>query len=460
MTGFLRLSVLLSLLHAHVAVCISQEPSGPPTLENLVNAPESQSTPASPEAEAPAAGPKRPAGIAVRPKDGVQHPDLDKAWAEYDATVDKAGAVISAAISKQFDAATQKGDLDAAEKWQTALEKFDKAGEVPAEKEIKAAVSSAVTDYKKADDSLAKAYELVVKTLTMEKKISEAKAVRRESNDVRRRQERGRSAAGSSERGQENNQPAQARGRKWTLVLWNTHNSHWRDRGTRTCDVTAVFAGKPVFEKKEVEVPWFRDRDANVAVEILSPGIDSIRVAITSWNGPGSGGLAEIQLFDDKGQNVAATYRVTASASGGEGGPETLIDGDTAAGGRSRWCLPNGQLGWVELSLPDNRSGSINKVGGPSRGGQQPMSNFVLGDWREEHGWVLRIAPAGSGTYHRPDGTEHASAKWSLQSTGRLEVALSNGWKMRGQRQGEDLSIQQFDASGRDRGVGPFRRVR
>jgi tetratricopeptide (TPR) repeat protein len=110
----------------------------------------------------------------------VQHPDLDKAWADYDAAVAKAAERIKAAISKQFDAATAKGDLDPAEKWQLALEKFEKAGEVPADTEARAAVNAAVADYNKAKDKLFEAYEDVVKSLTMEKKIAEAKAARNE----------------------------------------------------------------------------------------------------------------------------------------------------------------------------------------------------------------------------------------------------------------------------------------
>jgi hypothetical protein len=155
--------------------CFGQTSPGPATLENLVNSPEAQGTPAVPEA-----APKRPAGTVVRPKNGVQHPDLDKAWADYDAVVTKAAEGIKAAITKQFDAATEKGDLDAAEKWQAALEKFEQAGEVPSGGEAKAAVSAAVADYKRAREELSKTYESVVKALTMEKKIAEAKVARDE----------------------------------------------------------------------------------------------------------------------------------------------------------------------------------------------------------------------------------------------------------------------------------------
>lgn len=154
--------------------------TGPRTLENLLNSDNTQKPAAAAEAGSTDAGPKRPAGTVKRPKGGVQHPDLDKAWADYDAAVTKAAEGIRAAINKQFDAATEKGDLDAADKWQTALEKFEKAGEVPTEKEVKAAVSGALAELKKAGEELTKGYEAVVKNLTIEKKIAEARAARDE----------------------------------------------------------------------------------------------------------------------------------------------------------------------------------------------------------------------------------------------------------------------------------------
>jgi tetratricopeptide (TPR) repeat protein len=178
--------VVVMRLSAFVVSCVlviggtsrglAQQPTGPATLEGLLNSDEGQK----PAATAADADPKPPAGTVARPKDGVKHPDLDKAWADYDTVVAKAAESIKAAISKQFDAAAGKGDLDAAEKWQAALEKFEKAGEVPAEAETKAAVSAAVADYKKAKEELGRAYESVVKALTTEKKIAEAKDVRDE----------------------------------------------------------------------------------------------------------------------------------------------------------------------------------------------------------------------------------------------------------------------------------------
>ncbi len=179
MRSLAYLCLLASLGCWNTAACLARQPTGPATLEGLLSSDEGEK----PSAEADA-GTKRLAGTVVRPKDGVQHPDLDKAWVEYDAVVAQAADSIKAAITKHFDAATAKGDLDAAEKWQAALEKFEKAGELPSESETKAAVSAVVADYKKAKDTLDKVYEAVVKNLTMEKKIAEAKAVRGEASTI------------------------------------------------------------------------------------------------------------------------------------------------------------------------------------------------------------------------------------------------------------------------------------
>ena len=168
------LSLSSALLLLGITACLAQQPTGPATLENLL-LPDKAQKPA-----AAGVGPKRFVGSVVRPQDGVKHPDLDEGWAVYDAAAAKAAESIKAAISKQFEAATAKGDLDAAEKWQATLEKFEKTGELPTEKETKMAVSAAVVEYKKAKDELGKAYEAVVTALTMDKKIAEARAGKEE----------------------------------------------------------------------------------------------------------------------------------------------------------------------------------------------------------------------------------------------------------------------------------------
>jgi hypothetical protein len=178
-----RLTVV-AVLMGIASPSFAQNPPRGRTLEDLVNSPEAEPAPTKPAALPAESGPKRPAGTLVRPKDSVKHPDLDKAWADYDVAVAKTTETLRAAITKQFDAAAAKGDLDAAEKWQAALERFEKAGEVPTDAAAKTAVSSAVAEYTKAKDKLTEAYESVVKVLTMEKKISEAKAAREEAGSL------------------------------------------------------------------------------------------------------------------------------------------------------------------------------------------------------------------------------------------------------------------------------------
>lgn len=151
---------------------VAQQPTGPVTLEDLASTAERGD---------PEQTTRRPHARLTRAEDGVQHPDLDAAWEEYEAAIAKVAERIQAAISKQFDAATAKGDLDAAEKWQATLEMYVNSGELPDERTLTTIMNSAIADYKKAKDELTKAYEGVVKTLTIEKNIAEAKAVRNEA---------------------------------------------------------------------------------------------------------------------------------------------------------------------------------------------------------------------------------------------------------------------------------------
>jgi hypothetical protein len=222
MKSFACLTVVAAFLCWNAPHGVAQQVPGRATLEPLVNSPDSQSAPVVPAAAE--SGGKRPAGIAARPKDGVSHPDLDTAWAEYDQTVAKVAESIKAAILKQFNAAAEKGDLDTAERWQTALENFAKAGDVPSELETKGAVSAAVADYKKAKDELGKAYETVVKTLTMEKKIAEAKAIRAELRALELEPVVSNDGKNGAMRSKEQSMDA---GVKWTVLFRSSNPAFW-----------------------------------------------------------------------------------------------------------------------------------------------------------------------------------------------------------------------------------------
>jgi hypothetical protein len=127
----------------------------------------------------------------VRPKDGVQHPDLDAAWREYDKQIETVAKAIQQAIEKELNAAAQAGDLDAALKWKTAGEQFQKDGRIPEEMEgtkpqgrpkprPAKPETSPQSLFAEAQGLLEKAYEAVEKELVKNLDLERAKQVRLE----------------------------------------------------------------------------------------------------------------------------------------------------------------------------------------------------------------------------------------------------------------------------------------
>jgi len=120
-------------------------------------------------------------GAAARPKDSVQHPDLDAAWAEYDEQIETAAKAIEQAIEKELNAAAAAGDLDAALKWKTAGEQFKKDGRIPEGMEgAKPQGRPKPRLVAEARGRLAKAYEAVEKELVKSLDLEKAKQVRSE----------------------------------------------------------------------------------------------------------------------------------------------------------------------------------------------------------------------------------------------------------------------------------------
>lgn len=129
----------------------------------------------------------RPRGIVTRPKNGVVHPDLDVAWQRYEAAVDNAIEEVQAAIRGQLDAATERGDLDAVEQWQKTRDAFRHVGAMPVEKELKASVNALRRVLREAKEKLSVEYAAVVKSLTTNKDLELAKAVRGEGRPFGRK---------------------------------------------------------------------------------------------------------------------------------------------------------------------------------------------------------------------------------------------------------------------------------
>jgi hypothetical protein len=154
---------------------VAQNPSGPQTLENIVNPGDG------PEGADPTLLPRRPARSLARPQDGVQSPDLDDAWSKHETSVTKFVETVRETVAKRIDKASAKGNLDEADKWQAVGNTFAVNGELLALAESDPAISTAVADYDKAKVKLIEAYDAVVEAMTMAKMIEDAKAVRDES---------------------------------------------------------------------------------------------------------------------------------------------------------------------------------------------------------------------------------------------------------------------------------------
>jgi hypothetical protein len=127
----------------------------------------------------------------ARPKDGVQHPDLNKAWADYDEQIETAAKAIEQAIERELNKAAEAGDLDAALKWKTAGEQFRKDGRVPEGLDDEKAKGRPKAKPQKPDPPpqslvveaqvrLAKAYEAVEKSLVKGLDLEQAKQIRAE----------------------------------------------------------------------------------------------------------------------------------------------------------------------------------------------------------------------------------------------------------------------------------------
>lgn len=133
----------------------------------------------------------RPERTLTRPSNGVQHPDLDAAWAEYDEQIETAAKAIEQAIEKELNTAAAAGDLDAALKWKTAGEQFKNDGRIPEGMEgtkpqgrpkpkPTKSESSPQSLVVEAQGRLAKAYEAVEKSLVKSLDLEKAKQVRAE----------------------------------------------------------------------------------------------------------------------------------------------------------------------------------------------------------------------------------------------------------------------------------------
>lgn len=115
------------------------------------------------------------------------------------------------------------------------------------------------------------------------------------------------------------------------LVIWNQHNAHHKDRGSKTASI-ALFRGEDrIWRKRKVELEWDREgEEASTSIDLPVDDLEDLRIEIEllEWYGRG-GGFAEIEVLRS-GKNIAKRAKISATASlaGSNGRVENLVDGD------------------------------------------------------------------------------------------------------------------------------------
>jgi hypothetical protein len=143
------------------------------------------------------------------------------------------------------------------------------------------------------------------------------------------------------------------------IVLWNTHNGTYRDRGSKECTVEVFRGGTSLWKKEEISVNWSPDKDERTVIVLPAQVqmFDRVRITITKWIG-GGGGLAEIEI-NRGGNNLASKANVTARLlqsppNQNDFRPERVTDGITTSTNypSGYWLLPKKSPGWIQLNLP------------------------------------------------------------------------------------------------------------
>ena len=138
------------------------------------------------------------------------------------------------------------------------------------------------------------------------------------------------------------------------IVVWNEHNGKRHDSGAEKVNLSLSHDGKVVWHRDNVEIPWEAGKSANLVVEVPGIKADTLRVEISSWHEK-RGGLAEIEVHDKVGVNLATGGSVKSSddSSSGRLGAAALIDGnyDSPSEEAGYWLLPEGKEGWAEIQL-------------------------------------------------------------------------------------------------------------
>lgn len=134
------------------------------------------------------------------------------------------------------------------------------------------------------------------------------------------------------------------------IVIWNTHNRGWKDRGALECRITLLLQEKPVWQAT-TPIEWNENGPSSVVVRPPRKGLDAIQVDVTKYRGKGAG-LAEIEVYQGP-MNLALYCPVRASTYFEQQPlhhPRQVTDGQKNSD-TTDWCVDNWKTGWAKVFL-------------------------------------------------------------------------------------------------------------
>ncbi|MES2788848.1 MAG: hypothetical protein V4719_04440 [Planctomycetota bacterium] len=132
------------------------------------------------------------------------------------------------------------------------------------------------------------------------------------------------------------------------IVVWNTHNDMYCDRGAEEFVVSLLSDGKVVWQQT-VPIAWKPNNPSFALIRPPRTRADQIQIRITKHHGRG-GGLGEIQVFA-RNVNLAELAQPVVDGifeSKDRFGPAMLIDGDVS-GASGFWICDNGKSGSASI---------------------------------------------------------------------------------------------------------------
>ena len=136
------------------------------------------------------------------------------------------------------------------------------------------------------------------------------------------------------------------------VVVWNTHNGGYKDRGADELLVSLLYEDKVVW-KEAAAIPWTANEPAYVMLRPKHVRVDQVRVDITKRHNRG-GGLGEIQVIVGR-INVARRCEPTADAYfelNDTYNPSRLVDDDTS-GNTGYWLTEIEKDGWAAIHFAE-----------------------------------------------------------------------------------------------------------